>query len=137
MHQTVCRAPITTLTSPWGKHLPLTHDSSGIQDRLCYNGERMKVDRPLFGRKQADSIRLKLGSLRLGSTANVASTATSPYWPRAAEAGKGLPAGPLYATPWAMVSAFSADPLGYFQAAHQTFGDIVALHAWPFASFSI
>jgi len=61
----------------------------------------------------------------------------TPYWTRSAAAANGLPPGPVYRTPWAMLAAFYADPLNYFQAAHQTFGDVVALRAWPITSISL
>jgi cytochrome P450 len=60
---------------------------------------------------------------------------TAAYWSRSAAAGRGLPAGPVHSTPWAMMSAFNADPLGYFHTAFRTFGDVVSLRAWPFTSF--
>ena len=61
----------------------------------------------------------------------------SSYWSRAAEAGGGLPPGPVFRTPWAMVRAFGTDPTGFFRAAFESFGDIVSFRAWPFTSFLV
>ena len=71
----------------------------------------------------------------MGMAAELARDPAPTYWSRVAPAGNGLPAGPRYTTPWAMVGAFSADPVGYFDAAFRTFGDVVSFRAWPFTSF--
>ena len=85
----------------------------------------------------SDGIVLALGATEGGVSIAVelASDPASTYWSRVAAAGNGLPAGPVYSTPWGMVSAFSNDPVGYFQAAFRTFGDVVSFRAWPFTSF--
>ena len=56
------------------------------------------------------------------------------FWSRVVPAGDGLPPGPVYRTPWAMVAAFRADPIAYFAAIFRTFGDVAARRAWPFTS---
>jgi cytochrome P450 len=62
---------------------------------------------------------------------------TTPYWRDVARARNGFPAGPRFWTPFGMTASFRPDPLGFYQTAFRTFGDVVGFHVGPFSSMLI
>ena len=62
---------------------------------------------------------------------------TTPYWRDVARARNGFPAGPRFWTPFGMMASFRPDPLGFYQTAFRTFGDVVGFHVGPFSSLLI
>jgi len=75
----------------------------------------------------------------MGAAAKLAGDRPVVFWERTTAATGDLPAGPQYRTPLGMMAAFRADPLGFFRAAFESFGDVVCFHSWPgpFKSFFV